>query len=193
MPARGGAHDQGDLGDHPGGVGVALEDLRVQTEGDHALLDPRAAALVDAHHGTPVGEGVVEDLTDLLTVDLAEGAAEDGDVLAEHGDRSSVDGPVAGHDAVAVGAIGVQTEVGRTVAGQGVELHEGAGIEQCVDPLPRGHLALGVLFLHGSLGAGVHGFVPASLQVGELARGRVDVDLGRGQRFWGFGGHSNPA
>ena len=53
MPAGGRAHDQGDLRDDAGGVHVALEDLAVEAEGDHALLDPRAAALVDADDGQP--------------------------------------------------------------------------------------------------------------------------------------------
>ena len=76
------------------------------------------------------------------------------------------------------------------MSGQCVELHERTGIEQRVDPFARGRLTFGVLLLHGSRGPCVDGFVTASLQVGELTRGRVDVDLVRGRWFWGFGGHN---
>ena len=54
VPAGGRAHHQGDLRDDPGGVHVALEDLAVEAEGDDALLDPRAAALVDPDHRAAV-------------------------------------------------------------------------------------------------------------------------------------------
>ena len=41
------AHDEGDLRDHAGGLGVAEEDLGVQAQGDNALLDAGAGAFVN--------------------------------------------------------------------------------------------------------------------------------------------------
>src|SRR5699024_1105500 len=102
---------------------------------------------------------------------------------------TSVDGAVAGHDTIAVRSVVLQPESGGTVSGQCVELHERTGIEQCVDPFARGRLTFGVLLLHGSRGPCVDGFVAASLQVGELTRGRVDVEFVRGRWFSGFAGH----
>src|SRR3712207_6568214 len=107
VPAGRGAHHQGDLRDDTGGVHVAPEDLAVEAEGDHALLDARAAALVDADDGAAVADGQVEDLDDLLAVDLAEAAAEDRDVLGEDAHRAAVDGAVAGDDAVPEGPPGL--------------------------------------------------------------------------------------
>ncbi len=200
------AHDQRDLRDHARGDHVTVKDLGEQAERDHALLDPRPAAVVDADHRAPGLQRVVHHLDDLLAVDLAERPAEHGEVLAEHADRPAVDGAVAGDDAVAVGPVGRHVEVGGAVPGQLVELGERAGVEQPVDPLPRRHLAPRVLPLDGSLGSGVDRVVPAPLQVGYLARGRVrgilaglaggrrGVVLGSGgmrragQR--GFGGHA---
>ncbi len=122
MPAGGGAHDQRDLRDDAGGVHVAVEDLAVEAERDDALLDPRAAALVDADDRAAGLHREVEDLDDLLAVDLAEAAAEDGHVLAEHADRPAVDGAVAGDHAVAVRAgCFSMPEVGRAVPGELVE------------------------------------------------------------------------
>ena len=161
----------------PGGVHVALEDLAVEAEGDDALLDARAAALVDADDRAAVLHREVEDLDDLLAVDLAEAAAEDGDVLAEDRDRPAVDGAVAGDHAVAERALVLHAEVGRAVPGELVELDERALVEQRLDPLAGGHLARGVLLLDGALGAGVDGLLYAALEVGELAGGGVDVDV----------------
>ena len=89
----------------PGGVHVAAEDLAVEPERDHALLDPGAGALVDADDRAAGLDREVHDLDDLLAVDLAQRAAEDREVLGEHADLAAVDGAVAGDDAVAVGPV----------------------------------------------------------------------------------------
>src|SRR5664280_1337441 len=70
-------HDQRELRDDAGGHHVAVEDLAVQAEGDHAFLDPSAAGVVDADHRAAGPERQVHDLDDLLAEDLAERAAED--------------------------------------------------------------------------------------------------------------------
>src|SRR6202011_5767687 len=67
-------------------------------------------------------------------------------------------------------------------------------VEQAVDPLPRRHLAPGVLLLDGALRPGVHGLGPAPLQIGDLASGGVDIAGSAGLAGgWGgqrgFGGH----
>ena len=162
----------------PGRVHGAVEDLAVEAERDDALLDARAAALVDADDRAAVLHREVEHLDDLLAVHLAERAAEHGDVLAEDADRAAVDRAVAGDDAVAERAVLLHAEVGRAVPGELVELDERALVEQRLDALAGGHLALGVLLLDRPLRAGVHRLVVALLEFGELA-GR-GVRVGRG-------------
>src|SRR5690606_41142618 len=94
------AHDQGDLRDDTGGLGVAVEDLGVQTQGDNAFLDTGAGALVDADEGNTGLDGQVHDLDDLLAVDLTEGTAEAGAVLGEDTDLAAIDGAVTGDNPV---------------------------------------------------------------------------------------------
>ena len=147
VPAGAGAHDQADLRDHAGGVHVAAEDLAVQAERDDALLDAGAGALVDADDRAAGLDGEVHDLGDLLAVDLAQRAAEDGEVLGEHAHLAAVDGAVAGDHAVAVGPLLLQPERGRPVPRQLVELDERALVEEQLDPLAGGLAALGVLLL----------------------------------------------
>ena len=159
---------------------VAAEDLAVEAEGDDALLDARAAGVVDADDRAAGLHGEVHHLDDLLAVDLAERAAEDREVLAEHADRAAVDRAVAGDDAVAVGPVLLQAEVRRAVPGERVELDEGALVEQHLDALAGGLLALGVLLLDRPRRAGVDGLVVAAVQVGELAGGGVRVGDWRG-------------
>ena len=104
--ARARAHDQRDLRDHPGGLHVAVEDLAVLGEGDDALLDAGAAGVVDPDDRGAGLERHVHDLDDLLAEHLAQRAAEDGEVLGEDEHLSTVDGAVAGDDAVAVRTAG---------------------------------------------------------------------------------------
>ena len=119
-----------DLRDHARGVHVAAEDLAVQAERDHALLDAGAGALVDADDRAAGLDGEVHHLGDLLAVDLAERAAEDREVLGEHAHLAAVDGAVAGDHAVAVGPVLLQPERRRAVPRQLVELDEGALVEE---------------------------------------------------------------
>lgn len=155
---------------------VPAEDLAVHAERADALLDAGAAGVVDADERAARLQREVHDLHDLLAVGLAEGTAEDGEVLREHGHRAAVDRAVAGDDAVAVGAGLLQPEAGGAVPGELVQLDEGPFVQQQGHPLTRRQLALGVLLLHGTRGSGVGGFVDAALQIRDLARGGVHVD-----------------
>src|SRR6185369_8367564 len=96
-------HDQAELRDHARALDVAPEDLRVARERDDALLDPRAARVVDPDQGAAVLRGQVHHLADLLGEDLREAAAEDREILREDADAAPEDRPVAGDDGVAVG------------------------------------------------------------------------------------------
>ena len=78
--------------------------------------------------GAPTLTGQVHELVDLLGEHLAQGAAEDGEVLGEHEHLAAVDRAPAGDDAVGVGPL---VEPGRWArAGQQVELVERAVVEQ---------------------------------------------------------------
>ena len=80
--ARARAHDQRDLRDHAGALDVADEDVAVGAQRDDALLDARAARVVDADDRAADLGRQVHDLAHLLGHDLAERAAEDREVLA---------------------------------------------------------------------------------------------------------------
>ena len=147
------AHDERDLRDDARGLHIAVEDLAVQAQGYDALLDPRTSRVVDADDRAASLEREVHDLDDLLAEDLSQGSAKHGEVLCEDAHGSPVDGAVAGDHAVAVGALGIETEVVRTVTCERVDLLEGTLVEECLDPLHRGELALGVLLVHGGLTA----------------------------------------
>src|SRR5262249_23160443 len=154
-----------DLRDHPGALDVAPEDLRVARERDDALLDARAAGVVDADHRAAVLQRHVHHLADLLREDLAQRAAEDGEVLREHEDLTAEDRPVPGDDRVAVGTSLEHPEVRLAVANVAVELDERARVEQLDQPFAREQLPLLTLALDSLLTCRVLRLVPQLLQL----------------------------
>ena len=98
---------------------------------------------------------------------LAEGAAEDGEVLGEDAHPAPVDRPEPGHDPIGVGTVVLQADRRGPVAGQHVELLERSLVEQIVDALTSGQLALGVLTLDRTGRTGVAGLLLALAEVVE--------------------------
>ncbi len=78
-------------------------------------------------------------------MDLAGRAAEDGEVLAGEVDEAAIDGGGAGHDAIGRDLPAGQAEVDLTVLGEQADLLEAAGIDEGVDALAGGELALFLL------------------------------------------------
>ena len=178
--ARAGPHDQADLRHDAGRPDVAQEDVGVGAERHDALLDARAAAVVDADDRAADAGREVHDLADLLADDLAERAAEDGEVLGEDADAAALDGPVAGDDRVAPGPVALHVEVRRAMPDERVQLREGAGVQQPLDALARGELAA-VVLLALLLGRGVDRGLAQLLQLGEAVLERLGWVLRHGE------------
>jgi hypothetical protein len=85
-------------------------------------------------------------------VGLGEGAAEDGEVLGEDVHQAAVDPAGAGDDAITGEDLLLESEVGGAVGDEAIELDEAALVEQEIQPLSGGELALLVL-LSNPIGA----------------------------------------
>src|SRR5262249_28978298 len=97
--------------------------------------------------------------------------AEDREVLREHVDLAAVDVAVAGDHAVA-GDLGLaHPEVEAAMRAQLVELDERAGIEEQLDPLARGELALAVLLFDALGTAARFRALVQSAERGDVVRG----------------------
>jgi len=108
-------------------------------------LDARPAGVEQADHRRPDLHRLALDLDDLGRVRARQAAAEHGEVLGEDVDDLAVDRAPAGDDAVAGHLLVLHAEVGAAVLDEHVELLERALVQQQVDPLAGGQLALGVL------------------------------------------------
>src|SRR5439155_17074269 len=122
------------------------------------LLYARAARVVDADYRDAVLQRKVHDLDDLLREHLAQRPAEDRCVVAEQHHVTPADLGHARHDAVPRDALRLQSETGRAVDREDVELLERVAVDQARDALASGQLVLGVLAVEG-LGVAVTGFV----------------------------------
>ena len=128
--------------------------------------------------GQPVFMRQVHDLDDLLAEHLAQRAAEDGEVLGEHAHRAAVDRAVAGDDAVAVGPVVLHAEAVRRGAGRARPVSTNEPSSSSASIRSRAViLPLACCFSTARGRAGVHRLVVAPVQVGEPARGGVDVDV----------------
>ena len=133
--------DHRDLRHDAGGEDVAQEDLGIAAQRRDALLDPRAARVVEPDDRRPDLHREIHDLADLLGVRLRQRAAEHREVLAEDEHQPAVDGAVAGDDAVAEDALLVRAEPRRPVGDEGVQLDERVRVEQQLESLTRRELA----------------------------------------------------
>src|SRR5216684_7919159 len=136
-PARARSGDDADLGDHTGGLHVAVEDVGITSEGDDSFLDARSAGIVDADDRHAVAQRQLLDLDDLLGRDLAERAPVNSRVIRVHRDRAAVDLTEARHHAVAGDPPLLHAEALRTMRGEQVELDERAFVEQHLDAFAR--------------------------------------------------------
>ncbi len=146
-------HDHADLRNDARGQCVAEEDVRVAAEREDALLDARAARVVQANDRRAVLHRQIHDLADLFRVRLAQRAADHGEVLREDVHQAPVDRAVPGDHAVAQDLARQVADVAPALDDEAVQLGERALVQEQLEPLARGQLALGMLRLDALLAA----------------------------------------
>jgi hypothetical protein len=137
-----GSQDGRDLRDHSGGQRVVQEDVGVAGQRHHPLLDAGAARVVQPDDRRPILQRQVEHFADLLGVYLAQASAQDGEVLREDVDQAPVDRPPAGHDAVPGENLCLQPEIVAAMHDERIGFVERVLVEQQVEALAAGQLAL---------------------------------------------------
>src|SRR5690606_30668538 len=130
-----------------------------------ALLDARAARIVEPDHRRPVSHGHVHDLADLLRVRLRQGAAQNREILAEDVNEAAIDCAPARHHAIAGNLLFRHAEVRRPVGDEHVELLERAFVEEHFDALARRQLPFGVLGLDALPAAAETGLIAPRLEL----------------------------
>ena len=159
----------------PRRANVPFEDVAVARERGRALLDPRAARVVDLDERRAGLRGQVHHLADLLRHDLAHGPAEHREVLRRHEHLASVDRAEPRDDAVARWPLLVHAEVVGAMHGERVGLHERALVHEDVQAFAGRELAAVVLLLGRVATAGGLGrlLLPPQILDALLDGGRV--------------------
>ncbi len=130
-------HDDADLRDDAAGERIAQEDIGVAGQAPDALLDARAAAVVETDDWRAGLHRHFHDLADLLRVDFAQRAADDGEILRIDVYEPTVDRPPAGDHAVAERTLAIHAEVACAVGDEGIDLVKAARIAQDIETLAR--------------------------------------------------------
>jgi hypothetical protein len=139
------AEDDTDLGDHLRRPHIAVEDLTVSIEANHAFLNTCATAVVDADDGYAERHCQVHYFVNLLGGRFAEAPAKDAEILAVHADPSPLYRPMACNDTVGVRARSLEAELVGAMSDEHVQLGEGSRVKQALDAFPSSHLSPGML------------------------------------------------
>ncbi len=124
---------------------IALKYFGITAKAGDALLNPRAPRIVQTNDRRPDLHRHVHDLADFLRMTFGQRSAEHGEVLAKDEHQPPVDRARPRHHAVAGNDLVSHAEIDAVMLDIHVEFLKRPGIEQHVEPLARGQLALGVL------------------------------------------------
>ena len=165
-PTRARPHDQTDLRDDARGHDIALKHLAISRQRGHALLNTRAAGIVDADDGRAVLHRHIHDLADLLAMGFGHRAAHHGEILTEHINLTAIDCAPAGDHAIACWAVFLHLEIGAAMGDEHVEFLETALIKQQLNALACGQFAFGVLRINAALASAQSGIASAGFEFG---------------------------
>ena len=126
------SHDGGNLRDHAGSDGIAVENLAVAGERIDTFLDAGAAGIVEADEGLAGLERQIHDLADLLGMHLAQSPGTGGEILGKGKHLPAIHRSVAGDDAVGGNIHLVETEQGPSVLDEHIQFAKAARIKKVV-------------------------------------------------------------
>ena len=99
--ARARTHDATDLRHDSAGQRVAQKNVGVTAQADHAFLNPRAAGIVESDNRRANLHRQIHHLANFFGVRFGKGTAEDGEVLGEYKNLSTINQAVPGDHAIA--------------------------------------------------------------------------------------------
>ena len=144
---------------------LAPRNFRVHGQRGHGVLDAGTTGVLDADHRAPDLDGHVHDFADFAAKRLPHRTAVDGLVVRVHGDGATVDTPIPGDHAVAVGGF-------RVVGGatQRTDFHERTFVEQSVNALPGAGQTSRISLCSGTFAARILCLFKPGVEVSEFFR-----------------------
>ena len=151
--AGAGAHDGGDLRNNAGGSSIAEEDLAIAFQTVQTFLDAGTAGIIHADYGSADLAGILKDFADLIGLNFAHGAADNGEILGISVDDAAVYLAVAANNTITGEVLLFLAKVVAAMDNEGIDLNKGVGIEQGLETLTSGHFALLMLLFDTRLAA----------------------------------------
>ncbi len=140
-----------DLRDHAGCFRMPQEHAAVAAERRNPLFNTGAAAVVDTDQGRLHLHRHILDPADLKGMVFAQRTADHREILTGHKHLPAVNLAVSGHHAVSRHSPFIQIKVVDPRLQKSVHFHKSSRIEQHFNPLPRRHLAYGMLLVDSVL------------------------------------------
>ena len=134
-------HDRRDLRDHPGGQGVAQENVGISRQGFHPFLNAGPPRIIEPDERRAHAQSGVHQLHDLGGVGFRKGAAEHGEVLRKDENQAPVDAAVPGDETVAIVDFVFHAEISAAVGNEFICFFKAVVVEQKKDAFPRRHFA----------------------------------------------------
>src|SRR6185437_14427761 len=124
------AQNDADLRNHSACLHISPENFGVTTEALDALLDSRAAGIVQSDHRRPGLDREIHDLANLRCVRSRETSSENREVLRKNVNDPTTDRPMAGDHAVAQEFLLLHPEIRAPMGDELVELDEASRVEK---------------------------------------------------------------
>ena len=171
--SRAGSANQRDLRNRSRKHDIVVKDAAISGQAVDALLNARAARVVDKDERTPGFEREAHHIGNLVAMRLAGSSACDGKILASQMHQAPVDVCASGHHSVGRHFLFGHPEIGCAMSGEESDLFEAAPIHQPCDSFPRGQLAGRVLRVDALLAAAEFGLGTPCVKLGNLIAERL--------------------
>ena len=135
------------------GSGIAEEDLAVAFQTVQTFLDAGTAGIIHADYVSDDLAGILKDLADLIGLNFAHGAADNGKILGISVDDAAVYLAVAANNTITGEVLLFLAKVVAAMDNEGINLNKGVGIEQGLETLTSGQFALLMLLFDTRLAA----------------------------------------
>ena len=129
------------------GLNVAVKDVGIPTQADHAFLNAGSTRVVEANHRCSIVHGQVHHPANLLRMGFGQRAPQNGKVLTKNVNQTAIHPPITGHHTVPQELLLVEPKKVGPVGHQHSQLLKSAFVEQQGYALTGGQLALSVLDL----------------------------------------------
>jgi len=159
------SQNKGNLGNHARVENIFQENIGITSQGIYAFLYPCPAGIVEPDNRRSNTGGHIHNLADFLGIRFRQGSSEEGKILREDKNKSTVDGSVAGNNTIGERPVFLHIKVGAAMGDKNIKFFKTIFIQNFVQPLSGGILPLCMLLGYAFFTPACQSFFPLICQV----------------------------